>query len=272
MDDKFLESVRNQAQRLTIDVSNSNLFVHTGNRGHFRERIIEEFLRPLLPNCYGLGTGEIFSRTGNSSNQVDIVIYDDVFSTVFFRQKDIKLFPAESVYGTIEVKSRLTSHELESSVKNIISVKELQRDDSTTLDILPFVEISLGSGLTSDKSIRNPYLGYVFAYDGITSITTAQYLNHQLKSIHDKQLMPDFIFNLEKRYVTLRMMKKEGQLIPSQQGKEYDTFVSVSFDKKEVMTMLFLTLNIQINQTRLKAINMNDYWKTIFRQGVPGGD
>jgi len=45
------------------------------------------------------------------------------------------MFPCESVYATIEVKSRLDSSELANAIQNVRSVKELRRAPSDMLDI-----------------------------------------------------------------------------------------------------------------------------------------
>ena len=165
---KFLDAVRNHAKNVTNNLKNSNLFDHMGNRGLAREEVIEQFLRPLLPKCYGLGKGEVFSANGDTSKQIDIVIYDDIFSVVFFKEQDVQLFPCESVFGTIEVKSNLTAEELGRSIENIRSVKKLARNRSTLLDFTPMVRLRLGNGLTFDKRKCNPYLGYICSYDGIS--------------------------------------------------------------------------------------------------------
>lgn len=65
-----------------------------GDRGNHREMIIRDFLRPFLPDCYGLSTGEVFSTDGTQSAQVDVVIYDAVFSAVLFKAGPHQLCPA----------------------------------------------------------------------------------------------------------------------------------------------------------------------------------
>jgi len=121
----LLKALRNATERIEHDISDSDLFNHRGDKGEFRERVIERFLRPFLRHCYGLGSGEIFSADGASSFQQDVVIYDSIFSNVLFRDHANSLFPCESVYGTIEIKSNLTSDEVEKGIANIQSVKVL---------------------------------------------------------------------------------------------------------------------------------------------------
>lgn len=132
----LLDAVRLDAAGIADRMQQSNLFTQMGDRGEFREQVIQEFLRPYLPPCYGLDPGEIFSSEGQQSAQVDIVIYDAVFSTVLFQNKTRKLFPAESVYGSIEVKSTLSLSELDRACANVASVKRLSRRRADTLDLL----------------------------------------------------------------------------------------------------------------------------------------
>jgi hypothetical protein len=118
--------------------------------------------------------------SGTQSAQVDIVVYDAVFSTVLFRNGPQQLFPAESVYGSIEVKSNLTSAELDRACANVASVKGLLRRPADTLDILPFRRLELGPGLTGGGDFRNPYLGMVFAYNGIEATKIVEDLSRRL--------------------------------------------------------------------------------------------
>ena len=163
---RFLEALRNAGAQLAADIEDSKLFAHIGDRGEFREAAIQRFLRPHLPECYGLGSGSIFSSDGKASRQIDIVIYDSVFSNILFRDSSNSLFPYEAVFGNIEVKSQLTSEELATAIENIASVKDLRRQASDMMDLLPFRRIEVGRGLSYDRLPRNPYLGIVFGCDG----------------------------------------------------------------------------------------------------------
>jgi hypothetical protein len=157
---RILEALRIEATSLSAGIKKSNLFSHMGDRGEFREGVIESFLRPFLPPCYGLASGEVFSAGGQQSAQVDIVVYDAIFSTVLFRNGSRMLFPAESVYGSIEVKSRLTIEELDRACRNVASVKRLDRQRTDMLDLLPHLRLGLGAGLgiSPGNDNRNPYL------------------------------------------------------------------------------------------------------------------
>lgn len=255
---KLIQALRNLSEKLNSEFADSKLFEHSGEKGEFREQIISELLRPFLPDCYGLGSGQIFAKDDTSSNQIDIVIYDTVYSNVLFKSKANSLFPCESVYGEIEIKSNLTSDELISSIDNIVSVKKLTREDSTMLDISPIYKLNIGSGLSADTSKRNPYLGIIYGYDGLTKETFTTKLNEKLK-ITDKYLMPDFIFNQKRKYMALKVKNRNVVGMSS----DFDKYAVIDTNEDN-LPLMFLTINTCLNQIRLKAPDYNDYWKNVF--------
>lgn len=254
---KLIQALRNSTQRLDAGLHDSTLFKHKGDRGEFRERIIEDFLRPFLPRCYGLGSGEIFSEFGQGSNQIDVVIFDDIFSNVLFRDKNNSLFPCESVFGTIEIKSILSTEELEIAINNIKSVKELPRKQSDMLDFSPCTRLDLGSDFSYSQTARNPYLGFIFAYKGLASSTVIKQLNEKINHTKDKQYLPDAIFNYERGYMIIRSDVNSGVGKPAI-GKNFQGYMTIDL-KTDTLPVFFLTLNTYLNQIRLKAPNFGEY-------------
>jgi hypothetical protein len=261
---KLLEALRNSVQRLESEIADSHLFDHMGDRGEFRERVIKSFLRPYLPKCYGLGSGAAFAADGTGSRQLDVVIYDDVFSNVLFRDSGNSLYPCESVYGEIEVKSRLDSTELNVAVGNIRSLKALHRSPSHMLDILPHRRLNTGEGLSFDKQLRNPYLGIIFAYDGLTLESTSNALNALLAEPQfDPELLPNFVFNYRRGFVAMRMTRDGRALKPVPPGSAYDKFVSVPTGS-DTLPLFFLTVNVCLNELLLRSTDLNAYWTAVF--------
>jgi hypothetical protein len=263
---KLLQALRNSVNRLDASLKDSDLFRHSGDKGEFRERILEDFLRPFLPPCYGLGSGAVFSADGGESSQIDVVIYDSVFSNVLFRDRSNSLFPCESVFGLIEVKSELTSAELEISVANVASVKRLARQPSDMCDLLPFRRLGVGGGLEYDTQTRNPYVGFVFAYGGLVAETALVDLNNRLvnASPSEKQLLPDFVFNHTRGYMILRTRIASGGLQPVPPGQPFDCFGKV-MSGTDTLPLFFLTANICLNQIILKAPDLNAYWQEVLK-------
>ncbi|MCG8348879.1 MAG: hypothetical protein MI924_13995 [Chloroflexales bacterium] len=82
---------------------------HQGEKGGLKERRVADFIRSFLPQKYGLGTGHVIDSEGNTSGQADIVIYDTLNDVKIPIDEYYSLFPCESVYAIIEVKSTLTA-------------------------------------------------------------------------------------------------------------------------------------------------------------------
>ena len=68
------------------------------------------------------------SPTGHISNEIDVAFYDPTDSLTLMKRQDVyEVYPVESVYGVIYVKSILTKKELQSGLKNLASFKKLDR-------------------------------------------------------------------------------------------------------------------------------------------------
>lgn len=123
---------------------------HNVEKGTARENILEEYLKSYIPDKYCFSKGTIVDCKDVQSRQVDIIIHDKFLTPYLLDMDGTKIVPIESVYGVIEVKSTLTKEELRKSVKNIESVRKLEK--KTTLGD-PF-----------------PTAGMVFAYDSDASL------------------------------------------------------------------------------------------------------
>lgn len=264
---KLLEALHISAEQVRLKVKESGLFEHPVDRGEYRERIVQEFLRPYLPECYGLGRGEVFSADGESSRQIDIVIYDAIFSSVLMKDENSQLFPCESVFGSIEVKTELTGQTLEQGVENIMSLKKLEREASDMLDILPFRRINVGQGLTYSTAKRNHYLGIIFAYKGLESYTVAKYLDELSNDPKKRMMLPDFVFNLERGCVVLRCeIEKERKMVKFL-GRDYDGYGEIVLGEY-TLPLFYLTVNTFLNESILGAPNWREYWLQTVRTAV----
>ena len=260
---RLLDALRIEAEGLVAKVQQSNLFSHMGDRGEFREQIIQQFLRPFLPPCYGLSPGEVFSSDGEQSAQVDIVIYDAVFSTVLFRSNTRMLFPAESIFGSIEVKSSLSLSELEKACGNIESIKRLTRRQADAMDLLPFVRFPLGPGLRGGGDFRNPYLGIVFGYKGATVDSVRGVLGDRLsESGVNRHCLPDFVFVADPGYMVYRR-QQDGT--PAYPGGDFSTYGWIPTGADN-LALLFLTLNSCLGNLRLRRPDVNALWIQVFRE------
>lgn len=261
---KLLEALRVAGRKIVVDFEESKLISHSGEKGQFREFVLSNLLRPYLPECYGLGTGEVFSSDGSVSKQIDIVIYDNIYSNVLLKNKSTSLFPCESIYGQIEVKSKLNKEELIKSIDNIKSVKSLKRENSSGLDINPLVNISLGRGLFADNTKRNPYLGVIFAYDSTNPESLREELNNRINEANKFEL-PNFIFCLKRQYMILRANNDKSVELDG----EFNRFALVKTGE-DTIPLMFLAINACLSFISLKSINYVDYWTFMLEKIADG--
>ena len=270
---KLLEALRRRGLRIAGELEESKLLEHMGDRGRFREVVIRDFLRPFLPLSYGLSSGETFSGEGERSAQIDIIIYDAVFSTVLFQDKLDLLFPAESVFGSIEVKSHLSPDQLGVACSNVRSVKSLKRLPSDMLDLLPATRLNVGAGLYADSSIRNPYVGFIWAFQGCSMETAANTAANTLSQMlrkattpAERQLLPDGVFVWKQGYVIIRMAHNpgEGKYYRCGPGMDFTRFASLKVGE-DMLPLFFLMLNTCLGHLRLKAVDTDVIFDRVFR-------
>lgn len=93
-------------------VSASSPLKHRLTKGELRELFITNVLKQYLTSQFDIGTGIIINQKGEQSNQIDIVIYDNRILPPFIKEQHIGIYPAESVVGTIEIKSKLDKNSI----------------------------------------------------------------------------------------------------------------------------------------------------------------
>jgi uncharacterized protein DUF6602 len=98
---------------------------HYGERGENNEERIRDFLSKVLPRKFAVGTGFIVcsNRQVAPSSQTDIVIYDEIHNSPLHRELAAYVYPAETVYGTVEVKGTLRSSDLKKVFEDIQKVR-----------------------------------------------------------------------------------------------------------------------------------------------------
>jgi len=264
---RLLQALRNEAAKIEADLKNSSLFSHMGDRGNHRESIIQAFLRPFLPQCYGLSSGEVFSSDGEQSAQMDIVVYDDMFSPVLFKSGPHQLFPAEAVYGAIEVKSDLSSAELDRACQNSRKLKVLKRTATDMLDFTPLARLNLGPEFeTGEKLPRNPYLTFTFSFHGPPAETTAVNLNERIASEPEGRfLLPDFIFVADPGYMIARVAGTPESGGLRFLGSDFTNYCYLNAGK-DTLPLFFLTLNTCLGAIRLRSVDYGMLWKALLNE------
>ena len=145
---------------------------HWGEDGRFKEVLLMNYLRRVLPSSVSIGTGFVKNKH-QITKQIDIIIYDNSIP-MLFSEGDFVIALPESVLGIIEVKSRL---KLDDSLKNAI----IKADKN---------------GAIINKDIFNGIFGYESNVDFFDEIAFKIYLKSSLE--HTKGFLnhisfgPDF--------------------------------------------------------------------------------
>ena len=215
-----------------------------------------------MPACYGLSGGEAFDSEGNTSKQLDLVVYDSVFSYIIPYIDNYIQFPCESIYGNIEIKSFLNKDELMKAIDNIKSMKNLKRKGTHSWTVTPLVSIKI-NGLP-DNTDRNPYFGIIFAYDSVEALTVLNYLeNLDIPS----NLLPNAIVLYSKKTIIFQATDSNIEGFPS---NDFNKYVMLNCGEESLAVFIGLLINFtrysllwvadvpkEINKTLERILNDN---------------
>lgn len=105
----------------------SNFTDHPGTKGDATEQQWVSVLSEFLPRRYGVGPIFAIDSLGGQSEQIDIGIFDQQYSPLFFQQGEKRFVPVESVYAVCEVKPRMNKDHLDYARDKVASVRRLHR-------------------------------------------------------------------------------------------------------------------------------------------------
>lgn len=106
---KELNSIKNRVREF---IGSS----HWGEDGRYKEIILRDIISEKLPSIASCGTGFVVGNGEKISTQIDIIVFrNDI--PLLFSKGDFVIASQESVLGIIEVKTKLNSANLESSIK-----------------------------------------------------------------------------------------------------------------------------------------------------------
>ena len=150
---------RYHQEQMIADYDRSKDIKHPRDVGDAREDILRNFLTEngLIPPRYRVSGAKtrVASTTGHGSAEMDVALYDRDDSISLMRRKGgYQVLPVESVYGVIQVKSRLTKAVLKSGLENIASFKTLTK-----------VHEPQGGIIITNTAKSGKGFGLLFAYD-----------------------------------------------------------------------------------------------------------
>jgi len=108
---------------------------HNSTKGTVTEQHFIKFLSRYLPRRYEVSSGIVIDHTGQTSDQIDIIIYDPQYTPTLLDQNGHHYVPAEAVYGILEVKPTINKDYLLYAADKAESVRKLDRTSGEFLHI-----------------------------------------------------------------------------------------------------------------------------------------
>ena len=129
---------------------------HDPTMGAVNEAHFIELLQRYLPDRYFVDSGIIIDSKGNTSDQIDVVIYDQIYTPTLLDQHNHHFIPAEAVYAIFEVKPEINKDKLEYAANKAYSVRKLTRTMTsirsiTGTDIHPAEHLEIISGIVASR-------------------------------------------------------------------------------------------------------------------------
>lgn len=128
MKNQLYDLLAKKQSELAAFLEESGTIPHPTGNGDNSEGSWKKFFKEILPGKYGVDKGYVIDYEGNVSEQIDLIIYDALYSPfVLVSNTGEKFIPAEAIYAIVEVKPNINKANIEYANKKIQSVKELKR-------------------------------------------------------------------------------------------------------------------------------------------------
>lgn len=99
--------------RLQAEVQSfSKLVEHEAEKGRENELVLARVLSSLIPQRFGTGSGLLIDSNDKQSRQIDVIIFEQAMEAALFAQTTQLLYPVETVYAAIEVKTTLRADDI----------------------------------------------------------------------------------------------------------------------------------------------------------------
>ncbi len=115
-------------KRLAFELMHAaETITHDGERGRSTENDWITILRNYLPKRYAVDSGIAVDSTGRTSDQIDVIIFDQQYTPVLLETATIRLIPAEAIYAVFDAKPEINATTLKYASEKAESVRKLTR-------------------------------------------------------------------------------------------------------------------------------------------------
>jgi len=247
----LLKVFENISIQLVAEFNKSSQVKHPGGKGDIREDTFRDFLKQYLPRKYDAGRGEVISSENRVSGELDIVIYDSDHCPLFIESSSHSVYPIESVYAAISMKSHLDSAELKDAYQNIASFKKIIPSQGFSHSPTSGMEIGMARAM--------PVTG-IFAYASNRSLETIAKQVKKLDSkLEDINLRPDFVAVIGLGIIGPREKLRadfNNFLLPVTAEKRCE----LRKTGRHTLLRLYMQLLDELNSIQLKPLNLQEYF------------
>ena len=243
------------SEKLKLDfVDLSKLIDHNLTAGEAREEALHQFLIQNLPNRIGISSGFVIDTAGNTSKQIDVIIYDKNYGS-FFTIGGANFFPCEIVIAVGEVKSDVASTDkLYDALDKIKSVKILDRHRGGRTELITGPGLSI-KGLKYEPltCYRDQIFGFIFSSKSLKR-------DNFLKAFKDwrqkeeKRLWPNMACFYDDFFMSYEI---QDALAPDPNNAKF-IYTTKPGDGSELL-LFFLILNNFINIAHVARPSLLDY-------------
>jgi len=157
----LVEVFRRVQTQMLSDLSVGGLFEHASSAGAATEHHWIALFERYLPKRYRAAPAFVIDADGHRSRQIDIAIFDNLYSPPLFPHKAGLHLPAESVYAVFEVKPTISRQWLRDAAEKAASVRALRRTSapiiaSGALRRAPIRPQPILAGLLATSSVWSP--------------------------------------------------------------------------------------------------------------------
>lgn len=238
------------SEQLLSEFRKSAEVKHPGGKGGIREDAFREFLGNYLPNRYAVGKGEVITPENRVSPELDIVIYDPKHCPALIKSTSHSVYPIESVFGAISMKSHLDSSELDHAYKNITSFKTILLKAGFQHHSSPGFSVGLANPV--------PVTGIV-AYNANRSLDAIAVQVEKLDSTcADIQLRPDFIAVIGQGIIAPRAPLR-GTFNSFQLPSDRKTLVELRKTGRHTLLRLYMQILRELNELTLRPLDLSVY-------------
>jgi len=176
------EVFRRVQQEMLSQLAVGGLFEHASAAGSATEHHWIALFNRYLPQRYRAAPAFVLDHTGRRSRQIDVAIFDNLYSPLLFPHDSGIHIPAESVYAVFEVKPTFSRQWLRDALIKAESVRTLKR---TSVHVI-------SSGGRRAKITPKPILAGLLATGSVwTPDTFAANLRTVLADMHKDQARDD---------------------------------------------------------------------------------